>query len=252
MSNYLILALPFVLVAYRMLLTNFIVPHIKKKALYKKLKTSSDWPRIKRTEHTLENLFKGVHAKTTSRVHRFLHFTRSKEFIYGEIDYLSFYTILEQAGLSDRDVFYDLGAGSGKAVFTASLFFNVSKSYGIELLPPLYNQANARIEKAKQLFENTNNKTEKKYLQQISSIQFINHNFLSYDFSDADIIYVAATCLGDSTWENLIHKMAGLKPGSRVIVTTKNIQHEKFEIIYQGIDLMSWGLCPVTIYKITS
>jgi hypothetical protein len=44
--------------------------------------------------------------------------------------------------------------------------------------------------------------------------------------------------------------MAGLKPGSRIIVATKNIHHESFEVIYQGIELMSWGLCPVNIYKI--
>ncbi len=228
-----------------MSLTNYIVPHIKKKALYKKLKASPNWPKIERTEHTLNNIFRGVHAKTTSRMHRLFHLTRNKEFIYGEIDYLAFYTILEKAELSDGDVFYDLGSGSGKAVFTASLFFNLSKSCGIELLPPLYNKANALIKKVI-----TN--AEKEYVKPISTIQFINKNFLDYDFSDADIIYIAATCLADSTWEQLIHKMEKLKPGSRVIVATKNIQHEKFERIHQGIDLMSWGLCPVRIYKIIS
>jgi hypothetical protein len=250
MFYYFMLSVPFLLIAYRMLLTNFIVPHIKKKALNNRLKANENWPRIEETENILKNLFKGVHAKMTSITHRSSHFIRDKEFIYGEIDYLSFYTILEKAGASDQDVFYDLGAGAGKAVFTAGLFFNLSKSCGIELLPPLYQQANTQLKKAAQLFKNTDNETEKKYLKKINSIQFINNNFLDYDFSDASIVYVAATCLGDSTWEKLIQKMANLKPGSHIIVATKNIHHHHFEIVYQGIELMSWGLCPIKIYKI--
>ena len=85
---------------------------------------------------------------------------------------------------------------------------------------------------------------------QIENIQFINDSFLDYDFGDADIIYVAATCLNDDTWNLLISKMASLKPSTRIIVATRMIHHEQFECLYQGIELMSWGLCPVKIYKI--
>ena len=44
--------------------------------------------------------------------------------------------------------------------------------------------------------------------------------------------------------------MAHLNPGTRIIVATKSIQHVRFEMIYQGIELMSWGLCPVKIYRL--
>lgn len=237
MIYYFILAIPFILIGAQLVLTNIIVPHFKKKRLVNHLKSRSNWALIEKNEIILKNIYQGTHPKIISKSYRFLHFIRNKEFIYGEINYLSFYTLLEKAQLLEGDCFYDLGSGAGKAVLTAGLFFNLSKSCGIELLPPLHNQANNTLKKAKD------------WLKQKSSIQFINANFLNYDFFDADVLYVAATCLSDTTWEKLIEKMTQLKPGCRIIVATRTIQHKKFDILYRGIELMSWGLCPVTIYE---
>lgn len=245
---YFIIAIPFLLVILKLLLTNVLVPHFKKQEQKIQLIQRADWPNIEKKIGILEALYKKVHAKSSSIRYRLLHLMQDKEFIYGEIDFLSFYTILERTSPSTQDVFYDLGSGSGKAVLSAILFFNVNKSIGIELLPPLYKQSNIQLEKAIQRFQQHD--FEKEYLPQMERIQFINDSFFHYDFGDADIIYVAATCLTDTTWNELISRMASLKPGSRIIVTTRTIHHEQFESIYQGIELMSWGLCPVRIYKI--
>ncbi|KTC84027.1 hypothetical protein [Legionella drozanskii] len=245
---YFIITIPVLLVILKLLLTNIIVPHFKKKEQKKQLSQRADWSNIEKKTYILELLYKKVHAKSSSIRYRLLHLIQNKEFIYGEIDFLSFYTILERTSPSTQDIFYDLGSGSGKAVLSALLFFHVSKSIGIELLPPLYEQSNTQLEKAVQRFQQHN--IEKEYLPQMERIQFINDSFLHYDFGDADILFVAATCLTDATWNELISKMARLKPGSRIIVTTRMIHHEQFESIYQGIELMSWGLCPVRIYKI--
>ncbi|CEG58283.1 MULTISPECIES: hypothetical protein [Legionella] len=245
---YFIITIPFLLVISKLLLTNILVPHFKKKEQKKQLSQRADWSNIEKKTRILEELYKKVHAKSSSIRYRLLHLIQNKEFIYGEIDFLSFYTILERTFPSTKDVFYDLGSGSGKAVLSAILFFNVNKSIGIELLPPLYEQSNTQLEKAIQQFQKHDD--EKEYLPQMEHVQFFNDSFSHYDFGDADIIYVAATCLSDPTWNELISKMAGLKPGSRIIVTTRMIHHEQFESIYQGVELMSWGLCPVRIYKI--
>lgn len=248
MVYYFIIGIPFLLVILRLVLTNILIPHYKKETLKKQLTQRSDWANIEEKTRILEALYQKVHAKASSIKYRLLHVIRDKEFIYGEIDFLSFYTILERASPSTQDIFYDLGSGAGKSVLSAMLFFNVNKAIGIELLPPLYKQSNTQREKAMQRFQQQD--VEKEYLPQIERIQFINDSFLHYDFQDADIIYVAATCLTDTTWNALIIKMAGLKPGSRIIVTTRIIDHEQFEAIYQGVELMSWGLCPVRLYKI--
>ena len=240
MLYYFILISPLLLMTLRLLLTNVLIPHFKKMDKKKQLSQRSDWPNIKNKIHILELLYKKVHAKSASKWYRLLNFIHNKEFIYGEIDFLSFYTILVRVSPSKQDVFYDLGSGSGKAVLSAMWFFNVKKSIGIELLPPLYHQSHLQLAQSNQWFVHN----------QIENIQFINDSFLDYDFGDADIIYVAATCLNDDTWNLLISKMASLKPSTRIIVATRMIHHEQFECLYQGIELMSWGLCPVKIYKI--
>jgi SAM-dependent methyltransferase len=245
---YFIITIPFLLVILKLLLTNILVPHFKRKEQKELLSQRPDWLTIENKTRILEALYKKVHAKASSIRYRLLHLIQDKEFIYGEIDFLSFYTILERTSPSAQEIFYDLGSGSGKAVVSAMLFFNVNQSIGIELLLPLYNQSNTQLEKAIERFQQ--NDAEREYLPQMGRIQFINDSFLHYDFGDADIIYVAATCLTDATWNELISKMSRLKPGSRIIVTTRTIHHEQFESIYQGVELMSWGLCPVRIYKI--
>lgn len=238
MTYYFIISLPFLFFFTRLLWTNFIIPHAKKKSLTHQMKERADSSQIESTLNRLKKLFEGEHPNL-SILYQNLRPMKNKELIYGEIDFLSFHNILEKAKPKPHEIFYDLGSGAGKAVFSAALFFNLSKSCGIELLPSLYKRANKTLEKAIKLG-----------YQQKPTIQLFNDSFLHYDFREADIIYVAATCLNEATWESLIEKMLELKSGSRLIVATKSIQHKNFKIIYQGIDLMSWGLCPVTIYKI--
>lgn len=214
----------------------------------KQLSKRADWSNIENKTCILKALYNKVYAKSSSIKYRLVHLIHNKEFIYGEIDFLSFFTILERTSPSTQDVFYDLGSGSGKAVLSVALFFNVKKSVGIELLPPLFEQSNRQLEKIIQRFQQLD--VEKEYLPQMERVQFINDSFLKYDLVDADIIYVAATCLTNATWNELISKMSRLKPGSRIIVTSRTIDHEQFESTYQGIELMSWGLSPIRIYKI--
>lgn len=248
MFYYVIISVPLLLYFFKIVLTNFIIPYYRKKALYLKLKEEPDWPRIDKLEKILNHIYRRSSGKFISKMHRATHCIRNKELIYGEIHFLSFYTILKKAEPKEGDVFYDLGSGTGKAVFCAALFLECSQVKGIELLFPLCKKANSFLNKARQLYE-TNQNTE---LHSIKKIEFINDNFLDYDFLDADIIYIAATCLNHSTWQQLITKMSLLKPGSRIIVASKSIQHPGFKTIYHSVEIMSWGLCPVFIYKIVS
>lgn len=159
---YFIISIPFLLVILRLLLTNILVPRFKKKEQKRRLSNRADWPDIERKTDILETLYTKVHAKSSSIRYRLMHLIQNKEFIYGEIDILSFATILERASPSPEEVFYDLGSGSGKAVLCTMLFFNVKKSIGIEFLPPLYEQANTQLNKAIQRFQQ--NDLEKKYV----------------------------------------------------------------------------------------
>lgn len=76
--------------------------------------------------------------------------------VYGEIDFQNFLLALEKVkfyefiffnqikkkygGLSQKGgVFYDLGSGSGKAVFAAALYHPFKKCVGYEILENLHN-----------------------------------------------------------------------------------------------------------------
>lgn len=41
--------------------------------------------------------------------------------------------------MSEEDIFFDLGSGSGKGIFAASMLFPFKKCIGIEILEGLYN-----------------------------------------------------------------------------------------------------------------
>ena len=204
--------------------------------------------RLKKTLRLLISLYKGINSGYISFQERERLAIQDSAFIYGEIDFSSFFTILDKVKPQPREIFYDLGCGSGKAVFAAALFFDLSKAYGIELLPALYTIANNQIEKAKNLIKLYDKNLAETYFNRIYCIQFINDNFLNCNISDGDIIFINATCLDYYTWEAIVEKLLLLKCGSRVIVTTKKIPHDQFNLLHQTRELMSWGMNSVNIY----
>lgn len=112
----------------------------------------------------------------------------------------------------------------------------------------LYKKSLISLDKAKYLLK-SRAFSEETYSKKLSKISFIKDNFLTHDFSDTDIIYLAATCLSDDTFNALINKICTTKMGTRVIVATRKIHHDAFELVYDGVDLMGWGLCHVRIYR---
>ena len=79
------------------------------------------------------------------------------EFTYGEVVFQSFVPLLEYADPRAGDVFYDLGCGSGKPMFIASLAFPELKvCKGIEYLHGLVALANQISDKFKAECEENN------------------------------------------------------------------------------------------------
>lgn len=217
-----------------------IKPMSAKKALNDLLKKHPEAKELIQTERFLNELYKGINSKKMSQRERKRLGIDDDAFVYGEIEFLPFFIMLDRARPIPGEIFYDLGSGAGKAVFSAASFFDFKKARGIELLPGLYQMAHAQIEKARSLKSLDPKK--------IASVDFINDNFLNFDFSDGDIVFINATCLGYPAWDNILKKLIQLKIGSRVIVTTKKLQLDQFKVIYQGFDLMSWGMNSVNIY----
>lgn len=216
----------------------YIKPYFAKNALNAYFKNHKNGQQLKQANQLLKKLYRHTPSAIISYRERKKLNIQDDAFTYGEIEFLSFFSILDIIAPKSHEIFYDLGAGSGKALFAVAFYGDIEKCYGIELLKPLY-----------QLAKNKINMLAPEYPTETARIQLINNDFLQHDFTDGDIIFINATCLSYSSWEKIQEKLLSLKSGSRIIVTTKKIQHELFELIHHGMTLMSWGMNSINIYK---
>ncbi|MDF1827065.1 MAG: hypothetical protein P1U39_02180 [Legionellaceae bacterium] len=246
--DYVILSLPGVLFFSKRFLTNYAIPLLKKRQLRAQIATQSNAETVFDVDRFLNTVFKKNHSKILSRIYRFIKYKNNREFIYGEIDLLAFHKMIEKAEPKKNDIFYDLGSGAGKAVFSAALYFDFNRCVGIELMDVLYKKSLASLSKAHAILKSSAFAGDIDE-QKLSKISFVKHDFLTYDFSDADIIYLAATCLSEQTLGNLINKISMTKKGTRVMIATKTIEHDAFKLVYDHVELMGWGLCHFRIYR---
>ncbi len=170
--------------------------------------------------------------------------TEDSSFTYGEITFPSIAVSLAIADPKPGEVFYDLGSGAGKGVFCAALLNDWQKCCGIELLPGLHECTKTLLAKLKQFPE------AKEYFSGVlEHIEFIQADILTADFSDGDIILINATAFSHELWESLVAKLKTLKAGARLIVLTKRLPLEHFELIQETSLPMSWGMNSVLVYK---
>ncbi len=155
---------------------------------------------------------------------------------YGEITYGGFSQMLKAALPQKGEVFYDLGSGTGKAVLLASLLGDFSKLRGIEVIKDLHNAAVDSLAFYK------NNITlqllPKKHQQ---DIDFIHDDFANSDWSDANILFMNATCFSYELSPALIKKLEALKKGTRVLTNTLPIPSFEYVVERLGNFSFTWG-----------
>jgi ubiquinone/menaquinone biosynthesis C-methylase UbiE len=154
-----------------------------------------------------------------------------KSFTYGETPIPAMRRILAEVRPKKSDVFYDLGSGTGKAVFTAALYFPFRKAVGIECLKDCVRLCN-----------------EMKRLLELENVEFRHGSMGRIDWSDATVVYAHSTCFSDSLMRTILKKMKGLKRGARVILITKTPQAD-FLRLDKAIKIrLSWGEATVSFY----
>lgn len=191
-----------------------------------------------------ESLYTGVNGYTISSQARKNLPYASKAHTYGEVTPEGFNQILSDADSKSESVFYDLGSGSGKAVILASLFGNFSKLTGIEIIKELLQESKrilARFDPEVRPILPTD--------RQEQVIDFVNADFLEYDFSDADVIFAHSTCFYDELMLALERKCATLKKGTKILLVTKTFQSPLFRFIKSGEYPMTWGKATVNFYE---
>lgn len=155
------------------------------------------------------------------------------EYVYGEIEFLSFIALLSLTKPNNDTVFYDLGSGTGKAVLAAAMVFPLKKSVGIELFKELFQNAWLHT---LQLAKNQD------YIRSAEKISFINCDFLKADLQDATLIFINSTALFDPTWTALCSKLESLPHLQTVITTSKQLKSSQFSLERTVLVMMSWGI----------
>lgn len=162
---------------------------------------------------------------------------------YGEINFDSFYEIIKTVNPKKDEVFYDLGSGTGKAVFASHLLFDFKKSIGIEILPDLYQTAIFLQQKyEKEIKPNLVNKNE-------GEIKFILDDIFKTNFFDADIVFANSTCFSQELINYLETSFLKLKKGAKIIMLTQTLTNQNFKLISSKLYQQSWGEATVNFYE---
>lgn len=161
------------------------------------------------------------------------------DYVYGEIEFISFIALLSLAKPDKNTVFYDLGSGTGKAVLACAMVFNVQKSNGVELFDSLNNAA---CERQQALLSLPEYKTVSK------NIHFIHGDFLQVDFNDATLIYINSTGFFGTTWNAISNRLAQATHCTTVITTSKALKSHAFTVCRVTTVQMSWGTVKAYIH----
>lgn len=191
--------------------------------------------KMKRAQALFQTLYNDVDAFMVSKQARVIQGIKDDSLTYGEIQFLDFAAILQLVNPEPHEVFYDLGSGSAKALVAMAMLYDLKKIVGIECLPELCKLAKEQLKKPE--------------LHDIQiPIHVIQADFLAYDFSEANIVLINIAGLREDKWDTLVEKLKMLKAGSRIIVISKSLPKEEFQLIDARMRGMSWGLNSVYLY----
>jgi len=169
--------------------------------------------------------------------------------VYGEIDLQGFIQLLLTNDIniphSNNDTFYDLGSGSGRAVFAARYIGDYKECIGIELLGNLHNMATS----VQSLY-----KFQYKHKLLHDDIKFMHSDLLDVKewWSVGTVVYIPNLLFNNVLMEQIVEK-AKYAPSNAYWICLKKFSsmtfHTEFELIHQCPVEMSWGQSNVYVYK---
>ena len=118
---------------------------------------------------------------------------------YGEILTPSVDYLLGLIKLTADDVFLDLGSGLGKLCMQVFMRSKVKKVYGIEAYEPRYLDAVSAGKKAK--------RKKPELFRGERELNFLQDNFLTFDFAQATVIFMCSTTFGSDLMEAIGDKI---------------------------------------------
>lgn len=179
--------------------------------------------------------------------------------VYGEVDLAGFcqlLTVLEelpqQQQPHSQGYFYDLGSGSGRAVFAARFHGDYQACIGVELLPNLHELASSVAGLYK--FQHYQDKLHPDCRQ----VKFVCSDLLEYEpwwnhpAEDPVTIYIPNLLFDKALSDQIAQKAMHVQPGTLLMCLKQFIIPEwqdAFTLVQQKMVAMSWGESCVYIYQ---
>jgi hypothetical protein len=166
--------------------------------------------------------------------------------VYGEIDLGGFCELLmHHIPHGSGDIFYDLGSGSGRAVFAARFVGDFRECVGIELLSNLHELASS----VRSLY-----RFQYQYKLIHQHIQFICSDLLDHDgwWRDGTVVYVPNLLFDEYLKDQIAEKAVKMRTGAFLICLKKfkgAAFNSVFDLVKERPVAMSWGESTVYIYQ---
>jgi SAM-dependent methyltransferase len=154
-----------------------------------------------------------------------------ENFSFGETSPLSVKLLLQNAGLKEGSVIYDLGSGRGTFLFAAYFLYGL-RGIGVELFETY-------VEKSLKIRNSL----------KIAGIIFRRGNIVDTDLSQADAVYAAATTYQDDVLARLREGLKAMKPDSIVILVHHTLPGDDFVLFDEGDFPFTWGTDHVYFYR---
>jgi hypothetical protein len=184
--------------------------------------------------------------------------------VYGEVCFPSLADVfINKIRWRPGGIFYDLGSGTGRGIFTALLLHDFDKLCGIELLQGLHEAAcevmDGYAKKPKELDEKPDKLRGASESSESASgtkrdprVKLVCCDFRDYDWSDGDVVFANSTCFDEDLMGDLTKQCELLKKGTHVITLTKDLESHHFRCVSSESYQMSWGYATVHYHvKIT-
>lgn len=173
--------------------------------------------------------------------------------VYGEIEFASFFNMLQICDPKRGDTIVDLGHGSGKALVAGLILYGhlFSRIHGIDIVPEIVEESSRRISKLQRIIDDEglyspflSSCLEGRALHDVVTVEtgdMLTEN-LAFDWTQADIVFANSTCFGFELMGKLSQKANRMRSGAKLVTMTLPVQSTEFELILKRNYPMSWGV----------
>ncbi len=160
--------------------------------------------------------------------------------IYGELYYYSIVKLLKYLEITEKDHFLDVGSGLGKLVFQIFLTTKAASVTGIEINHQRYSISCKIRDQLKQQLPGIFNGSR--------SLDFLYDDFLNYNFSNINIIYVCSLVFSIDLLNAIGNKINNMNSVKKIVSFRKLSNLNKFKLSKKLFLHGTWDKAACYIY----